>query len=61
MMQQPGPQGYFFDPSSAIGCNYQLSSRAWSAIMVYRVIPTTTRSRDTSSTNSISCKDREGE
>jgi len=38
MMQQPGPKGYFFDPSSAMGCNYQLSSRAWSAIMVYRVI-----------------------
>ncbi|HUW61945.1 MAG TPA: glycoside hydrolase family 9 protein [Candidatus Bathyarchaeia archaeon] len=38
MMQQPGPQGYFFDPSSAMGCNYQFSSRAWSAIMVYRVI-----------------------
>ncbi len=37
MMQQPGPQGWFFDPSSAMGCNYQLCSRAWSATMVYRV------------------------
>ena len=38
MMQKPGPGGYFFDPSSAMGCNYQLCSRAWSAIQVYRLI-----------------------
>jgi len=37
MMQKPGTDGYFFDPSSALGCNYQLCCRAWSALMIYRV------------------------
>jgi len=37
MMQKLGADGYFFDPSSALGCNYQLCSRAWSALMVYRI------------------------
>jgi len=37
MMQKPGKDGYFFDPSSALGCNYQICCRAWSALMVYRV------------------------
>ena len=37
MMQKPGKEGYFFDPSSALGCNYQICCRAWSALMVYRV------------------------
>ena len=37
MMQKPGPDGYFFDPSSALGCNYQICCRAWSALMTYRV------------------------
>lgn len=37
MMQKPGKDGYFFDPSSALGCNYQIFARAWSALMVYRV------------------------
>ena len=37
MRQMPGADGYFFDPSSALGCNYQFGCRAWSALMVYRV------------------------
>ena len=38
MMQKTGPDGYFLDPTSALGCNYQICSRAWSALMVYRVL-----------------------
>ncbi|MBI2433684.1 MAG: glycoside hydrolase family 9 protein, partial [Candidatus Hydrogenedentes bacterium] len=38
MMQQPGPGGYFFEPTSALGCNNQVGMRAWSAVMVYRVL-----------------------
>jgi hypothetical protein len=37
MMQKPGPGGYFFEPSSTMGCNYQLCSRAWCAILAYRL------------------------
>jgi hypothetical protein len=37
MKQKRDPDGYFFEPTSTMGCNYQLSSRAWSALMVYRV------------------------
>jgi hypothetical protein len=37
MRQKPGKDGYFFDPSSSMGCNYQACCRAWSALMVYRV------------------------
>jgi hypothetical protein len=37
MKQKRDPDGYYFEPTSAMGCNYQLSSRAWSALMVYRV------------------------
>jgi hypothetical protein len=37
MMQKPGRDGYFFDPSSALGCNYQACCRAWSALLSHRV------------------------
>lgn len=37
MMQQRGADGYFFEPSSTLGCNYMGNCRAWSAVMVYRV------------------------
>lgn len=37
MMQKPGADGYYFEPTSAFGCNYQFCCRAWSALMVYRV------------------------
>lgn len=37
MMQQSGADGYFFEPTSTLGCNYQISCRAWSALNVYRV------------------------
>ncbi|GMV99848.1 MAG: hypothetical protein AMXMBFR84_09870 [Candidatus Hydrogenedentota bacterium] len=36
--QKLGPDGYYFDPSSVLGCNYMIACRAWSAFMVYRVI-----------------------
>jgi hypothetical protein len=35
--QKLGEDGYYFDPSSAMGCNYMLACRAWSALLVYRV------------------------
>jgi hypothetical protein len=38
MMQKPGEGGYFFDPTSTMGCNYQFSSRAWSALLIYRLL-----------------------
>ncbi|MFH1742719.1 MAG: glycoside hydrolase family 9 protein [bacterium] len=37
MIQKTGPDGYFFEPTSSLGCNYQFGSRAWSALMIYRV------------------------
>jgi endoglucanase len=36
-MQKPGADGYYFEPTSALGCNFQICCRAWSALMVYRV------------------------
>jgi len=37
MRQKTGPDGYFFEPTSSLGCNYQICSQAWSALMIYRV------------------------
>jgi hypothetical protein len=37
MMQKPGAEGYFFEPTSTLGCNYQVCCRAWSALMIYRL------------------------
>lgn len=37
MRQKLGADGHYFDPTSTLGCNYQILCRAWSALMVYRV------------------------
>lgn len=37
LKQKPGADGYFFEPTSAFGRNYQICCGAWSALMVYRV------------------------
>ncbi|MBI5092188.1 MAG: glycoside hydrolase family 9 protein [Candidatus Hydrogenedentes bacterium] len=36
--QQPGKDGYFFEPTSSLGHNWELGSRAWAAMMMYRVL-----------------------
>lgn len=35
--EKPGPDGYFFEPTSVYGQNFLYSSRAWGAISIYRV------------------------
>lgn len=37
MRQKNGPEGYFFEPTSTLGCNYMIACRAWSAFLVYQV------------------------
>lgn len=37
MRQKNGPEGYFFEPTSTLGCNYMIACRAWSALLVYQV------------------------
>lgn len=36
--QKRGPDGYFFEPTSALGHNWEFFSRAWGAFSMYRVL-----------------------
>ena len=38
-MQQSGPEGFYFEPTSALGHNYEYLCRAWSALKIYKVLP----------------------
>ncbi|NUN95674.1 MAG: glycoside hydrolase family 9 protein [Candidatus Omnitrophica bacterium] len=36
--QKEGPEGYYFDPTSALGVNYLIACRAWSALLLHRLL-----------------------
>lgn len=36
--QKRGPEGYFFEPTSALGHNWEFFSRAWGAFSMYRLL-----------------------
>lgn len=36
--QKTGPDGYFFEPTSTLGRNNEFFSRAWSAMLMYRLL-----------------------